>query len=91
MKIKTEITSSGEVIIIRFDVMNEKKMVKYQIKNVPKTKVKINNKFYRVQTALFHSGFDIKTGNFSAIVREGTLNWLSVKNEAIVKIQNSAM
>ena len=71
-KHKAIISSVNKALIIQMKIMiDEKRIMAYDIKEVSKTRLKICGSTYKVSSCIFHHGFNIDKGDYSVMMRNG--------------------
>ena len=66
-------------------MIDEKRIMAYNIKEVSKTRLKICGSIYKVSSCIFHHGFNIEKGNYSGMMRNGASSWDTVNDQKIWK------
>ena len=88
---KTEIHSVGKIIILQLELFEKnnnqinKKPFHYNIKNVSKETLKIENKNYTCISAILHHGSSIAAGHYTSLIRKDKKSWYEAKNLNISK------
>ena len=66
-------------------MIDKKRITAYNIKEVPKTRLKIYGSTYKVSSCIFHHGLDIKKVNYSVMMRDEACSRNSVDDQNVRK------
>ena len=75
-----------QLLLFRYSSGKIHKMSNFKIKDVPKTKVSVNNKIYSVINAIFHHGNHCQSGHYTNMLRQNK-NWTNVNDLVVEKKQ----